>query len=368
MARELSYISVSLVFSPYGEHWREIRKIVMLELLGPKRIQMFRSVRDEEVGVMIDSITRNSKGIINLNEVSLHLANNIVCRCAFGRKFDGAAGDNSKSTINELIEETRMLLGGFFLSDYIPWMGWLDKFSGLEKRADKCFEGLDNISDTVIEEHRDPKMLKPENEDLVAVLLRLQNDPNQAITLTNDQMKAVINDMFIGGTDTTTSTLVWTMAELIRHPVALTKAQNEVRELIKSKGKVEESDLHQLVYLKSVIKEGLRLHPPLPLQIPRQTTESCTIGDYHIPAKTMVFVHAKMIGRDPKVWENPNEFCPERFLDSSVVELTLANLLYRFDWELPDGMKTEDLDMKEAAGLIVHKKVQLCLAATPVYL
>ncbi|PRQ17167.1 putative (S)-limonene 6-monooxygenase [Rosa chinensis] len=147
------------------------------------------------------------------------------------------------------------------------------------------------------------------------------------------------------------------------------------------------------MYLKSVIKEGLRLHPPLPLQISRQTTENCTIEEYHIPANTMVFVHAKMIGRDPKCWENPNEFFPDRFSNSSVdyngnhyeflpfgvgrrgcpgmnfavqvIELALANLLYCFDWELPHGVKREDLDMKEAVGLTVQKKVHLCLAATP---
>lgn len=394
-AKKLTYDFVSLSFAPYGDYWREVRKIVMLELLGPKRVQMFGSVRDEEVGVMIDSIARNPNNLINLSEAALYLANNVLCRSAFGKKYDGAAGDISKSRIHELLEETRILLGGIIVSDYLPWMGWLNKFSGLEQRADKCFKGLDSFYDKVIEEHRDPERLKPEHEDLVDVLLRVQQDPNQAIALTNDQMKGVITDMFIGGSDTTSSTLVWTMAELIRNPAVLRKAQNEVRELINNKGKVEENDLSQLMYLKSVIKEGLRLHPPVPLLIPRQTTESCTIEGYHIPANTMVFIHAKMIGRDPKCWENPNEFFPERFLDSSidykgkhfellpfgagrrgcpgmnfgmqVVELALANLLYHFDWELPDGVRREDLDMKEAVGLTVQKKVHLCLAATPVH-
>lgn len=185
------------------------------------------------------------------------------------------------------------------------------------------------------------------------------------------------------------------MAKLIRNPRVLRKAQNEVRGAVKKKGKVEESDLSELKYLTSVIKEGFRLHPPVPLLIPRETTESCTIEGYEIPAKTMVFVHAKMIGKDPKCWENPNEFFPERFLDSSIdykgnhfeflpfgagrrgcpgmnfglqlVELVLANLLYHYDWELPDGVRGEDLDMEEAAGLTIQKKVPLCLAARLVY-
>lgn len=205
-----------------------------------------------------------------------------------------------------------------------------------------------------------------------------------------------LQDMFIAGTDTTSAVLVWTMTELIRNPLVLKKAQTEVRGVVKGKAKVEESDLSQLMYLKLVIKESFRIHPPTPLLVPRETSESSTIEGYEIPAKTMVFIHVKMIGRDPKYWENPNEFFPERFLDSSidykgkhfellpfgsgrrgcpgmnfgiqVVELALANLLYCFDWELPDGVKRDDLDMKEAAGLTVQKKVPLCLAARPALL
>ena len=202
--------------------------------------------------------------------------------------------------------------------------------------------------------------------------------------------------MFIAGTDTSSSTLVWIMAELIRNPSAMQRAQDEVREAVKGKAKVEESHLPKLMYLKSVVKEGLRLHPPVPLLIPRETTETCKIEGYDIPAKTRVFVNAKSIGTDPKYWKNQNEFQPERFLDSSidfrgqhfellpfgagrrgcpginfavlVIELALANLLHRFDWELPHGIRRQDLDMEEEFGLTMHKKVPLCLLANPVAL
>ncbi|PRQ17170.1 putative premnaspirodiene oxygenase [Rosa chinensis] len=395
VAKRLSYDS-SVSFSPIGKYWREVRKIVILELLSAKRIQMFRSVRDEEVGHMIDDIAHTSNGLINLNELTHFLSNRVLCRSAFGKKYDGAGGVISKNRIFELLEEAMNLLGGFCISDFLPWMGWLNKFNGLEKRVDKCFKGLDSFYDKVIEEHLDPKRPTPEHEDLVDVLLRVQKDPSQAIALTNDQIKGVITDIFIAGTDTSSATVVWTMAELIRNPLVMRNAQDEVRGVVKAQGKVEESDLSELMYLKLVIKESFRLHPPVPSLVPRVTTESCTIEGYEIPAKTMVFILAKMIGRDPKCWENPNEFFPERFLDSSIdykgnhfellpfgagrrgcpgmnfamqlVELTLANLLYRFDWELPDGMKREDLNMEEAAGITVQNKVPLYLAATPVHL
>lgn len=152
---------------------------------------MFHSVRGEEVGLMIESIAHNSKDLINLSDVTLCLANNVLCRSAFGKKYEGE-GEISKSRIHELLEETMDLLGGFCISDFLPWLGWLHKFSGLEGRVNKCFKGLDNLYDKVIEEHRDPERPKPEHEDLVDVLLRVQNDPNQAIALTNEQIKGVI--------------------------------------------------------------------------------------------------------------------------------------------------------------------------------
>ena len=202
--------------------------------------------------------------------------------------------------------------------------------------------------------------------------------------------------MFIAGTDTSSAILVWIMAELIRNPSVMQRAQTKVREVVKGKAKVEENHISKLMYLKSIVKEGLRLHPPTPLLVPRETTDDCAIEGYHIPAKTRVFVNAKSIGTDPKYWKNKNEFQPKRFLDSSVdfrgqhfellpfgasrrgcpgmnfailiIELALANLLHRFDWELPHGIRRQDLDMEEAIGLTVHKKVPLCLVANPVAL
>ncbi|KAM1340010.1 hypothetical protein ACFX15_038215 [Malus domestica] len=391
--KKLSYDCVNLTFAPYGDYWREVRKIVIFELLSAKRVQVFQSVRDEEVGLMLESIA-HSKGPVNISELTLFLANNVVSRSAFGKKYDDG-GEVGKSRIHELLEETRTLLGGYCVSDFLPWISWLNKFNGLDQKLEKCFKGLDNLYDRVIEEHLDPKRPKPEHEDLVDVLLRVQNDPSQTIALTNDQIKGVLTDMFIAGTDTTSATLVWTMAELIMNPRILRKAQDEVREVLKGKQKVEETDLSELVYLKLVLKESFRLHPPAPLLLPRETLESCTIEGYEIPANTMVFVLAKMIGSDPKCWENPKEFLPERFMDSSVdykgnhfellpfgagrrgcpgmnfaaklIELALANLLYCFDWELPHRVRREDVDMEEAAGLTVAKKVPLFLAARPAY-
>jgi len=200
--------------------------------------------------------------------------------------------------------------------------------------------------------------------------------------------------MFNAGTDTSATTLLWTMTELVRNPAMMRKAQEEVREAAKGKSQVEETDLLGLIYLRSVIKEALRLHPPLPLLVPRETIEDCKIRGYEVPRGTTVFINVTAISTDPKSWENPEEFRPERFLNSSIdfkgqnyeflpfgsgrrgcpginfgvviVELALANLLHRFDWKLPEGMSIEDVDMEEAYGLTTRKRTPLCLIATPV--
>ncbi|XXG72383.1 hypothetical protein AAC387_Pa07g1493 [Persea americana] len=202
-------------------------------------------------------------------------------------------------------------------------------------------------------------------------------------------------NILVAGTDTGSATLTWAMTELVKNPKVLKKAQDEVRRVIGRKNKVEESDILQLQYLKLVVKETFRLHPPTPLLLPRETIRHCKIDGYDILPKTLVFINAQAIGRDPDCWQHPNEFMPERFMGNEIdykgqhfefipfgagrricpgmlfgttsVELALANLLYLFNWELPSGTNIEDLDMSEAPGITTHKKYGLLLVATNYY-
>ena len=195
--------------------------------------------------------------------------------------------------------------------------------------------------------------------------------------------------MFSAGIETSATTIEWAMAEMIRNPTIMKKAQDEVREIFSKKGSVDETGVSEMKYLKSVVKETMRLHPPLPLLLPRESLEKCEINGYKIPAKTRIIVNAWAIGRDPKYWVEPESFIPDRFLDGSIdfkgnnfeyipfgagrricagmsfgvinVELSLAFLLYHFDWKLPNGMKNEDLDMTELFGTALKRKEGLKL-------
>jgi len=200
-----------------------------------------------------------------------------------------------------------------------------------------------------------------------------------------------MQNMLVAATDTTSATTVWAMTALIKNPRVMKKVQQEIRNSRVKKEFIDEDDIQKISYLKAVIKETLRLYLPAPLLVPRETREKCIIGGYQIPAKAIVFVNAWAIHTDPDVWENPEEFYPERFLESSInfhgqdfelipfgagrricpgmsmavasLELILANLLYSFDWELPHGLVKEDIDTERWPGLTQHKKNELCLAA-----
>ncbi|MED6122582.1 hypothetical protein PIB30_041120, partial [Stylosanthes scabra] len=196
-------------------------------------------------------------------------------------------------------------------------------------------------------------------------------------------------DMFVGGGETSSAVVDWAMAEMIKKPKVMERAQAEVKRVYGNKGYVDESELHQLIYLKCIIKETLRLHPSVPLLVPRENKEPCQIKGYQIPANSRIITNAWAIGRDPRYWVDAESFMPERFLDSSIdyrgmnfefipfgagrrmcpgiafatpnMELPLAKLLYHFDWKLPHGMKNEELDMTELFGTTMRRRNDLCL-------
>ena len=198
--------------------------------------------------------------------------------------------------------------------------------------------------------------------------------------------------MLVGGTENSSIVIEWAMSELMRNPKIMEKAQKEVMEELKGKNRIQETDIVELNYLKSIVKETLRLHPPISL-ILRMCTKTCEVLGYEIEAGTPVLVNAWAINRDPQYWEEAESFRPERFEGKSIdfkggnfeylpfgagrricpgtefglatVHLSLAQLLLYFDWKLPDGRKPEELDMSETYGVTVTRKTELKLLATP---
>ncbi|KAL1368880.1 cytochrome P450 83B1 [Arachis hypogaea] len=401
--QKLSYNGLDIAFSSCGDYWREVRKISVTHVLSARRVSSFSSIRHFEVKQMLKKISKHasSSKVTNLNDALMSLTSTIICRSAFGRRYDDEGAERSR--FHSMLNKCEEMFASFFVSDYIPFLGWIDRINGLNKRLYENFKELDEFYQEVIDEHMDPnRKTNPEEEDMIDVLLQLKKQRSFSIDLTYDHIKAIFMDMLVGATDTTAATSVWAMTALIKNPRVLKKVQEEIRTTLRSnnnnkkkKDFLEEDDIQKLTYFKAVIKETLRLHLPLPLLLPRETKEASIIDGYKIPSKTLVYINAWAIHRDPEKWKDPEEFYPERFLllDKNIdvggqdfdlipfsygrrqcpgmhmaiaaLDLILANLLYCFDWELPDGVQKEDIDTEVLPGLVQHKKNPLCLFAKP---
>uniref|UniRef100_A0A7N0ZYQ9 Cytochrome P450 n=1 Tax=Kalanchoe fedtschenkoi TaxID=63787 RepID=A0A7N0ZYQ9_KALFE len=393
-AKHLFYNCTDIAFAPYGAYWRRVRKICTLELLSTRRVESFRAVREQEVANMVTRVKNSShSGTTNLTKEFGVYANDVLCRIALGRDFS-KTGDYDRLGFQKMLEDYEELLGGFSLGDFFPSLEFLHSITGMKSKLQRTFQKFDKFFDEVLAEHLDPKRDPNHHKDLVDVLLHLHKDASTEMPLTVENVKAIILDMFAAGTDTTNITLEWAMIELILNPQVMRKAQTELRSALGARQTVSESDLASLHYIKAVVKETLRLHPPVPILVPRESMEDIKIGGYDVPSKTRVFVNAWAIARDPRYWEDPDGFCPERFLGGSsrdfkgqdfellpfgagrrgcpgitlgiaVIELAVAQLLHSFDWELPPGVKPEDLDLREVFGISMHKKSELLLSAVP---
>ncbi|KAL6198782.1 hypothetical protein ACLB2K_028571 [Fragaria x ananassa] len=391
---KLLYQGKDVATAPYGEYWRQIRSICVLQLLSNKRVQSFRGVREEEVTLLIQNIEQSSMLSlpVNLSELFSLYTNDVICRLAFGKKYSG--GSEGAIKFKKLLGEFMGLLSGFSVGDYIPLLSWVNHFSGLDARVEKVSKEFDEFLDTIVDEHMvnlstERNICGEEGEvrkDFVDLLLEVQNNNISGSSIDRDGIKAVILDMFVGGTDTTSTVLEWAMTELVRHPKVMKRLQNEIMGIANGKQDITETDLDKMPYLKAVIKETLRLYPPLPLGSMRESIQDAKIKGYHIAARTMVIVNAWTIGRDPSLWDEPEEFQPERFINSSVDfrgqdfrlipfgagrrgcpgvifatatnELVLANLVHKFEWALPNGGRAEQgMNMTECSGLVIHREV-----------
>ncbi|CAI0450800.1 unnamed protein product [Linum tenue] len=274
------------------------------------------------------------------------------------------------------------LLGSFNVGDFIPWLRWINIFTGFSVRVDTIAKEFDDFLEEVVDEHT----RKLENR----ASRETEEDREE-----EEEERFGGQDMFAAGTDTSYTVLEWAMTELLRHPKTMERLRDEARRVGKGEAEINEDDLDEMLYLKAVMKETLRMYPPIPLLVPRKPSRSVEIEGYHVPAGTMTMVNAWAIGRDPGIWEQPEEFMPERFLNDgckvdfrgqdfelipfgagrrgcpgisfamATNELVLANMVNGFDWSLPEGMRVDELDMGECPGLTIHKKVKLVAVCTP---
>ncbi|CAN6176583.1 unnamed protein product [Urochloa humidicola] len=378
-----------LIVAPYGDGWRQLRRICTTELFSARRVRSFRAVREDEVRRLLRSVASSAAAApVDLSEmVSAYVADASV-RAIIGSRF------RDRDTFLRLLEQRIKVAPAASLPDIFPSSRLAMLLSPAPRLMRREREKMMAFVGTIIQEHQENRAAGIDEEDLLDVLLKVQREGELDPPLTTENIKAVIIDIFVASSETSATTLQWIMAKLMRNPRVMRKAQDEVRRVLAVAGQdsVNEESLSGLHYLPLVIKEALRLHPPAPLLLPRECRSSCRVLGFDVPVGAMVLINAWAIGRDPSYWDAPEEFMPERFENTNVdfkgsdfefipfgagrrmcpgigfglanMDLVLASLLYHFDWELPDGMEPDEMVMTEAMGITTRRLSHLRLIPT----
>ncbi|CAL4997925.1 unnamed protein product [Urochloa decumbens] len=381
------YGDKDIAFSPYGPYWRTLRKLCTVELLSAKMVRQLAPIRDEETLSLIQKIQAAGQGgkPVNLAKLLLSCSNKIAGKAAFGQDCSNELQEQFLSAMNVGLK----ISGGFTIGDLFPSLWFLDVITGLRHRMWRAHRQLDTVYDKIIAQ------CEAEGGDsLLRVLLRIRDQGELEVPIDTINIKAILVDMFSGGTETTSSSVEWVMSELMRNPEAMAKAQAEVRRVFENKFPQDhEGMMGELHYTRMVIKESMRLNPVVPLLLPHLCQETCDVGGFEVTKGTRVIVNAWAMARSPEYWHDAERFRPERFEDGTIdykgsrfeylpfgmgrrrcpgdtfgltsVELIVARLLYYIDWSLPDGMRPDEIKMDMQISAAARRKEPLHLVASP---
>ncbi|KAL4613779.1 hypothetical protein ACB092_07G005000 [Castanea dentata] len=389
----------NITWSPYGPYWRQGRKIFLSELFSSKQLESYQYIRVEEMRAFLSRLCILSGKPVMLKDHLYRLTLSIISRIALSKKYVSDESNYKTSIVRpeefqEMLDELFLLNAVFNIGDWIPWLDFLD-LQGYVKRMKGLRKKFDRFLDHIFDEHKAKK--EGQNDfmpkDTVDLLLQLADDPNIDVKLTYDCIKALTQDLIAGGTDTSATVMEWAMSELIKQPHLIKKATEELDRVIGRERWVEEKDIPQLPYIDAIMKETMRKHPVAGLLAPHLAIQDCDVAGYKIRKGTRVFINTWSIGRDPSIWEAPEEFRPERFMGKDidvkgqnfellpfgsgrrmcpgyslglkVVSSTLANMLHGFNWKLQDNMKCEELSMDEVYGLTTCRKFPLVAVMEP---
>ncbi|KAJ0971032.1 hypothetical protein J5N97_018991 [Dioscorea zingiberensis] len=387
----------SVITAQPGPRWRALRRLQNTMFFTPSRLEAMRAVRAGCVDALMRRITEASAGgtrPVNVGRLMFLTTFDHIGRIALSRDvlLDSdweQAGGAFLYHASQIME----LMGKPNSADYVPSLRKLDP-QGIKKRMEFHIGNMLHLVSAFVLERNAEGFREDKKKDFLDMLLEFADDQVEEDTkLSPTAININIVETLIAGTDSSGGTMEWAMSELLHKPSTLKKVQDELRRAIPRGKKIEEEDVVELPYLNAVIKETLRMHPPVPFLIPHKSTKACTVLGYHIPQDTQIFVNSWGIGREEKVWDDPDDFQPERFIKDGGIDykgnhfhfipfgagrricpgiplvqrmlpLVLGTMLYSFDWVLPDGMRAEDMDMRERLGTTLRKAVQL--SAVPV--
>uniref|UniRef100_A0A0A8YQR0 flavonoid 3'-monooxygenase n=1 Tax=Arundo donax TaxID=35708 RepID=A0A0A8YQR0_ARUDO len=401
----MAYNYQDVVFAPYGPRWRAMRKVCAVNLFSARALDDLRAVREREAALMVRSLVGQASSAaepaVALGKAVNVCTTNALSRAAVGRRVF-AASDESAREFKEIVLEVMQVGGVLNVGDFVPALRWLDP-QGVVAKMKKLHRRFDDMMNGIIAERRAGVMpAAEEGKDLLGLLLEMVQEERplaggEEDRITDTDIKALILNLFVAGTDTTSTIVEWSLAELIRHPDILKQAQEELDAVVGRGRLVSEADLPRLTFFNAVIKETFRLHPSTPLSLPRIAAEECEVAGYRIPKGTELLVNVWGIAHDPALWPDPLEYRPPRFLPGGshadvdlkgghfglipfgagrricaglswglrMVTLTSATLVHAFNWELPMGQTPDKLNMEEAFTLLLQRAVPLVVHPVP---
>uniref|UniRef100_J3N1R5 flavonoid 3'-monooxygenase n=2 Tax=Oryza brachyantha TaxID=4533 RepID=J3N1R5_ORYBR len=405
----MAYNGRDIVFGPYGPRWRTMRKVCAVNLFSARALDDLRAFREREAALMVRSLakasaTPESPAVVLGKEVNV-CTTNALSRAAVGRRvFAAGAGDGEGAReFKEIVLEVMEVGGVLNVGDFVPALRWLDP-QGVVARMKKLHRRFDDMMNAIIAERK--AGVKPagseEGKDLLGLLLAMAEEQESVAgaeeeKITDTEIKALVLNLFVAGTDTTSTIAEWTVAELIRHPDILKQAQEELDAVVGRERLLSESDLPRLTFFHAIIKETFRLHPSTPLSLPRMASEECEVAGYRVPKGAELLVNVWGIARDPSIWPDPLEYKPARFLPGGthanvdvkgndfglipfgagrricaglswglrMVTMTAATLVHAFDWKLPAGQTPDKLNMGEAFTLLLQRAEPLVVHPVP---
>ncbi|KAL6650475.1 hypothetical protein ACP70R_009400 [Stipagrostis hirtigluma subsp. patula] len=391
--RHLSNGYTTLGSSSYGPNWRNLRRIATVEVLSSHRLLRSADVRAGEVRDMARRLFRaaaaagadaSSPARADLKARAFELTLNTVARMIAGKRYygeddDGEAATQEAEQFRAMVQEYSAVHGASNLQDFVPVLALFD-IGGANRRAKRLSKARNEWAQKLIDEHRTAAAAgRGQGKTMVGHLLEMQASDPEAYS--DKVIRALCLSILQTGTDTSSGTIEWGMAQLLNHPIAMAKAEAEIDAVVGTARLLEESDLPSLPYLHCVVMETLRLHPIGPLLVPHESSADCAVAGYDVPAGTMLLVNVHAMQRDARVWgEEAGRFSPERFeggksdgrwmlpfgmgrrrcpgeaLGMKVVGLALGTLVQCFEWR---RVGDEEVDMAEGSGVTMPKAVPL---------
>ncbi|XP_015065369.1 geraniol 8-hydroxylase-like [Solanum pennellii] len=387
--RACNHNDFSAIWLPVDAQWRKLRKIMNYHIFSGNRLDANEHLRSKKIQELIDYCGNCSKvgETVNISRATFRTAMNLLSNTFFSIDLTDPFTDSAKE-FKELVSNISIEAGKPNVVDFFPFLRKIDP-QGVRRRMTKYFTKILHImSDLIDERLKERSMGKHANVDVLDALLNIC--PNE---IDRNQIEQLCLDLFEAGTDTTSNTLEWAVAELLKNPHTMEKAQEELAQVIGRGKLINAADVANLPYLRCIVKENFRIHPQVPFLIPRKTEEDVDFCGYIIPKDSQILVNVWAIGRDSSLWENPLDFKPERFWESEIdirgqdfellpfgagrricpglplatrmIPIVLGSLLNTFNWKLQDGITPEDLDMEERFGITLAKAQPLLAIPIP---